>query len=110
MEIANEPLPTERALGVVWYIKTDVLSLKITIKTRPSTKRGILSVVGSVYDPLGMTIPFVVPTKILLQQLCRYGYGWDDQAPPECQERWERWLQDLNLLHGYIFYPQMHQA
>lgn len=43
--------PIERALAVFWYIESDSFGFQIQIKTQPPTKRGILSVVSSIYDP-----------------------------------------------------------
>ena len=42
------------------------------------TRRSILSVVSSAYDPLGLAAPFVLPAKQLLQDLCRVKLEWDD--------------------------------
>ena len=42
----------ERALGVVWSIKTDTFGFKISLKDRPATKRVMLSKLSSVFDPL----------------------------------------------------------
>lgn len=43
----------ERALGVQWNISSDQFGFKIVTNDRPATSRGILSIVSSVYDPLG---------------------------------------------------------
>lgn len=56
-------LPMERALGVRWDVESDTFGFKITIKDKPPTRRGILSVVCSVYDPLGFAAPFILPAK-----------------------------------------------
>ena len=44
----------ERALGVQWNVASDRFGFKITIKDRPATRRGILSIVSSVYDQIGL--------------------------------------------------------
>jgi hypothetical protein len=77
----SDTLPTERALGVTLCIETDTFGFKIAVKDRPLTRRGILSIVSSVYDPLGIAAPSVLPAKILLQDLCREGLSWDDEIP-----------------------------
>ena len=91
----------ERALGVQWHVASDTFRFKITIKDRPPTRRGILSTVSSVYDPLGFIAPFVLPAKILLQDLCRKGLGWDDKIPEEELKRWESWLEELPTLEQF---------
>ena len=81
LDLDNDTLPTERVLGVSWFVETDTFGFKVSIKEKPCTRRGILSVVSSVYDPLGMATPFVLPAKLLLQNLCRKGLAWDDEIP-----------------------------
>ena len=98
LDLECDMLPTERALGVSWLVETDALSFKVIIKEKPYTRRGILSVVSSVYDPLGMAAPFVLPAKLLLQDLCRKGLGWDDEIPCLHLSRWQAWLADLPKL------------
>lgn len=51
---AIDLLPVGRVLGMQWCIQSDALKFKITIQDRPLTCRGILSMVSSVYDPLGV--------------------------------------------------------
>ena len=73
----------ERPLGVQWNIATDTFGFAITIKDRPLTRRGVLSTVSSIYDPMGFAAPFILPAKVTLQDLCRKKLGWDDPIPEE---------------------------
>jgi len=93
-----ETFPTERALGVQWDVEEDRLGFKTQVKEKPLTRRGILSVMSSVYDPLGIVSPFMLPVKILLQDLCKRKLGWDDPIPTSEMTRWNRWLEDLPKL------------
>lgn len=94
-EMKTLELPMERALGLNWCVESDVFKFKITIKDRPFTRRGLLSVVGTVYAPLGILVPVVLPAKTLLQDLCRLKIGWDDDLPEHIKKRWCEWLADL---------------
>ena len=98
LDLNKDGLPVERALGVKWCVESDTFNFNVNIKLKPPTRRGILSVVSSVYDPLGLAAPFVLTTKRLLQDLCRLKLGWDDPISPEDSIRWERWLADLPKL------------
>ncbi|XP_071804852.1 uncharacterized protein [Asterias amurensis] len=60
LDLDRSPLPIERALGVHWNTDTDVLGIKIKPKEKSYTRRGLLSIVSSVYDPLGLVCPFVL--------------------------------------------------
>ena len=74
-ELRLGKLPTEKALGIIWDIKGDKLDFCINFKEKPSTKREMLSMVSSVYDPLGFVSPFFVRkqtyhTDIVSQSTC----------------------------------------
>lgn len=53
LDLKQETLPTERALGVHWCTESDTLEFRVTINNKPVTRRDILSVDSSVYDPPG---------------------------------------------------------
>ena len=99
----------ERPLGVQWHMTSDTFGFKIATKDKPPTRRGILSVISSIYDPLGFVAPFHLSAKILLQNLCRKHFGWDDSIPEEDLIRWKSWLEELPRLEE-ILYRQMLQA
>jgi len=100
----------ERALGVQWHVTSDTFGFKIATKDKPPTRRGILSVISSIFDPLGLVAPFHLSAKILLQNLCRKQLGWDDLIPEEDLIRWRSWLEKLPRLEQFsmdrCFRPQ----
>lgn len=67
-------------------------------RDRPATRRGILSIVSSVYGPLGFAAPFIFQAKLILQDLCRKKLDWDDEIPDEFLNRWQTWLEELSKL------------
>ena len=81
----------------------------IAIKDKPVTRRGILSLVSSVYDPLGFAAPFILIAKEILQNLCRMNLCWEDPIPEDHLRRWETWLKELrkleNLKLNHCFRP-----
>ena len=58
-DLAVDNLPAERALGVCWCVENDSLGFRIELKDKPFTRRGILSFISSVYDPLGLAAPYL---------------------------------------------------
>lgn len=84
----------ERALGIVWRVESDTLHFSIELCDQPLTRRGILSTVSSVFDPLGLVSPFIFQGKKILQELCRNA-DWDAPVPEECRARWEKWRGEL---------------
>ena len=99
LDLSYDNLPIERALGVQWCVESDTFKFRITVKDKPVTRRGKLSSVSSIYDPLGFAAPFTITAKKLLQDLCREEkIGWDDELPDTYHRRWKEWLKELPLL------------
>ena len=76
-----DDLPIGRALGLHWDANSDTFQFKVIPTSKPPTKRGILSTVSSLFDPLGFLSPFILPMKDLLQELWRIGLQWDESIP-----------------------------
>ena len=72
-------MPKQKTLGLVWYPQEDVLGVKVSEVAYPVTRRGLLSLVMSIFDPLGFLSPFLLPLKLLLQRLVKL--GWDADMP-----------------------------
>ena len=101
LDFYKNELPSQRALGLQWCVESDTFTFNICLRSRPFTRRGILSVVGSVFDPLGFVVPFILNAKQILQDLCRIKLGWDDEIPPEYYSSWEKWLADVPKLSSF---------
>lgn len=82
-----DSLPSERVLGIHW--SAEILGFCIKVQDQPSTKRGLLSVVSSIYDPLGFASPFVLTARIMLQELCKQAIDWDEQIPDTIMKNWQ---------------------
>ncbi|XP_045473952.1 uncharacterized protein LOC123680207 [Harmonia axyridis] len=107
VEIEKE-LPTERVLGLHWNPNEDCFLFKvepkeimeILEKKATTTKRKMLKIVMSVFDPLGFLCHFTVKARILLQEIWKMGSGWDDKLEHSVNEKWLKWLQDLRKIEG----------
>jgi Pao retrotransposon peptidase/Family of unknown function (DUF5641) len=91
-------MPVERALGVHWCIQNDSFVFRINLQDKPLTRRGMLSTVSSIFDPLGFAAPFLLEGKRLLQQVCNSNTGWDDDLKDDHRSAWERWRLNLPSL------------
>ena len=86
LDFQRDPLPSQLSLGVVWNLQKDVLTFRIALPEKPFTRRGVLSVINSLYDPLGLAIPVTLSGRLLLRQLTtsdsdNLSLGWDDPLP-----------------------------
>ena len=95
------PGPTiECLLGVVWCVESDTLQFRIIVDSKPFTRRGMLSTVSYIYDPLGFVGPFVLEGKRILQYMCQSSYGWDSPIADEILPRWQQWLASIPKLES----------
>ena len=99
--------PTEavKALGLHWDAASDFIFYTVNSldSKEPSTKRSILSQISKLFDPLGLLGPTVVLAKILIQQLWKLQLEWDTPVPPEIQDFWIKFKQQLQLLNDVKF-------
>ena len=100
IEFGQDKTCVEKALGVKWSLKTDSFGFSVAQKERPMSKRGVLAIVGSVYDPFGLISPYVLVARQLLRELCRSKIGWDEDIPESYKRKWEQWLNDLQKLNN----------
>ena len=80
VEPSSEQLSVHKALGVIWDASTDGLKVRVNVKWKLYTRRGLLSMVSQTYDPLGIIQPFVLQARQLFQQACLSQLGWDDNV------------------------------
>ena len=98
LDLHSDALPIERVLGVQWCVESDTFQFRIVLQDKPLTRRGILSTVSSVYDPLGFLAPVILIGRQILQGLCRDKSDWDDPVPEPLRHSWERWRNSLHHL------------
>ncbi|KAK0150857.1 hypothetical protein N1851_008021 [Merluccius polli] len=96
-------LPERHILGIQWSMETDTFTFSIDVKDHPPTRRGILSAVASLYDPLGFVAPFTLIGKCILQELCHRGVGSHSCKPTITVGGVEEWPQKVKGDH----YTQM---
>lgn len=89
-----------QTLGLGWSPSQDVLnfSIKLDKANQIATKRTILSKTFQIFDPLGLLSLTTVKPKILIQKLWLAKLGWDEPAPPEIQQSWARFTDNLHHL------------
>ncbi|XP_046557263.1 uncharacterized protein LOC124266512 [Haliotis rubra] len=98
-DLDYDELPIERALGMKWYVNTDTFGFSTDFIEKPVTRRGLLSTVSSLYDPLGIVTPIILPAKRILQELCANNdLDWDDDIPGKYEVSWKKWLKELKIL------------
>ena len=79
-------------LGITWDTKADKLSPKPPLLKSCETKREVLSMLASIYDPLGFHAPLTCKGKMIMQRLWETKWGWDDKIPPAMAAEVSKWL------------------
>ena len=81
---------------MIWNVSEDSLVFKSLLKQCVHTQRGILDIVASVFDPLGILTLSVLEANLIIQSLWAEDVGWDDQTPDCLEKMWSNWYQKLN--------------
>jgi len=89
------PSTCSKVLGIKWNVATDefYFDIDVTFESKV-TKRSMLSIVASMYDPLGFINPLILSGKMMFQE-ATFLDTWDKEAPEELASRWLAWLKGL---------------
>ncbi|XP_060571866.1 uncharacterized protein LOC132730037 [Ruditapes philippinarum] len=63
----------------------------VDMSVQPVTKRGILSTINSLFDPLGFLAPVVLEGRLILREIVSTKVEWDDPIPLDIAKKWESW-------------------
>ena len=66
LDLGTASLTMQRSLGLLWDTDTDEFIFKVNLSEKAYTKRGLLSTINSVYNPIGFAQPVVIEGKLLL--------------------------------------------
>ena len=95
-------LPVERALGVKLDVEDDAFVFKVShlkVGEIRNTRRLILGLISSVWDPIGFLACVLLKGRRILQVLtCDKRYGWDEVISDEELEEFQEWALSLLLL------------
>ena len=104
---AKEQLGTSRKegaslLGLQWNKNCDT-SISFPSESTEPTKRGILSKVAKIYDPLGLVLPITLGGKFLYRDICNAKLAWDAKLPSNLIQSWVSWE---DKLPSHVTVPQ----
>ena len=86
----------ERMLGLRWCMNSDQFSFQFTSQLHQTNRRGILSVLASIFDPLGFLSPILLRGRLILQHMTN-SLDWDTPLPAEIELKWNQWLEEMNV-------------
>ncbi|XP_062714600.1 uncharacterized protein LOC134291174 [Aedes albopictus] len=104
-----DPDPSVKTLGLTWMPRSDQLKFKFDIpavqQDQQFTKREVLSIIATLFDPLGLLGATITTAKIVMQLLWKfrddddYALDWDQPISSMVGEVWRRYLTQLPLLN-----------
>ncbi|CAG2253904.1 unnamed protein product [Mytilus edulis] len=100
IDFNSESTCLQRSLGLCWNVVKDIFTYQLSKK--PFTKRGLLSVISGIFDPLGFIAPVILGGRLIMREAVQNNsLDWDDPLPDDLLSDWQRWkqsLQDLETL------------
>lgn len=84
-----------KVLGLNWNLKEDTLQLKCKTLSEPNTKRGVLRVIASIYDPCGFAVPSMLSSKLFIQNLWKEKIKWDTPFSETFKTNWSKIRKEL---------------
>jgi len=66
LDFSKDTILMQPTQGVLWDVSNDAFTFQVSLGEKPFTRRGVLSIINSLYDPLGLAAPVVVKGKTLL--------------------------------------------
>ena len=81
-------------MGIDWHKQNDsfIIGLNKIYETGielPTTKRNVLKIIASIYDPIDIASPAVVLFKIIFKKISLLKCEWDSDLKPELPE-WKK--------------------
>ena len=103
LDFSQDTIPMQRTLGVLWDVLNDAFTFRVSPGEKPFTRQGVLSVINSLYDPMGFAAPVIVKGKFLLRSMVTHldncqPENWDEPLPQDWKPTWEAWCQTLQAL------------
>jgi hypothetical protein len=107
MDVLNDifsgkcPPSKVKVLGLMWVYIADTIRFdfsNVDPAKIPITKMNMRVILHTLYDPMGILIPFFIPGKILDQDSWQMGLTWKDKIPKHMEEAWLKWQDQIPQL------------
>ncbi|CAJ0602620.1 unnamed protein product [Cylicocyclus nassatus] len=66
------------------------------------TKRTVTQQLASVYDPMGLLVPLLLPAKIFMQSLWKEGLDWDTPLPAQLRDQWHQITSEISTFYKEV--------
>lgn len=88
-----------KVLGLQWHPSEDFFSCVLRLSLPVTyTKRGVLSMIARIFDPLGLFAPTIFYGKCIMQRTWSANVTWDEPLPANISHDWSSFVSDLPSL------------
>ena len=90
-----------KVLGIKWNVREDTLGFSIgdvvknALEHKFTSKRFIMKVIASIFDPIGILSPVTIKFKLILQEVFQLKRRWDEEIFGELSTKWEKTLKSV---------------
>ncbi|XP_033733157.1 uncharacterized protein LOC117322392 [Pecten maximus] len=98
LDLSTDCPPVQRSLGLLWNLASDSFIFSAGVTEKAYTKRGLLSTINGIYDPIGFAAPVILRGRLLFRDLVKLSSEWDEPLPEERRREWESWYSSLGQL------------
>ena len=95
-----------QVFGVIWNQENDCFQFNVDSLISKgdwsliNTKRKLISISSTLYDPIGWLSPFSIKIKINMQELWLLGVQWDEPLPEDITKKWKKLWDELKHLES----------
>ena len=103
-DFKDSDIPETKVLGLFWDSETVEFQyggIKIPVEV-VVTKHLILSCIARVFDPLGNISPYIINSRILLQEAWFQALEWDQEVTPQINEEFKKWIEGLKEIKDHF--------
>ena len=97
-EESVDSAPLEKVLGMAYSFSGDAFSFMINKEQalkEVRMRREMLSLVASIFDPLGLAAPCTLRGKLIFQRVTQLETGWDEPLTADLVTEFDEWRQSL---------------
>ena len=106
-----------KVLGYGWKADEDIMTVNLFKDDEVTeelilTKRGILSFIMKIYDPLGVTAPLIIKYKLGMKEIILHRskehekpLSWDEEVPDEFKDKWKKYMKEA-AAQGEVKFPR----